>query len=38
MSKRFKKGTFGWRITKTYVRDGRIWQYHSTKGWRSYKA
>lgn len=28
---------WGWRITKTFVRYGRRWEYHATKGWRSYR-
>lgn len=35
MSKR--KGTYGRRITKTIIKDGREYQYHATKGWRVYR-
>lgn len=26
------------KIIKTFVRDGRCWELHATKGWRSYRA
>ena len=32
-----KKGVFGRRIIKTVLRGGREYQYHATKGWRSYR-
>ena len=32
-----KKVAFG-RIIKTFVRDGREYQLHATKGWRSFRA
>lgn len=31
-----KKVPFG-RIITEYVKDGRHYQYHATKGWRSYR-
>jgi len=30
------KGMVNRRITKTEERDGRVYKYHATKGWRSY--
>lgn len=32
-----RKGRFGRRIIKTFVRNGREYQLHATKGWRSYR-
>jgi hypothetical protein len=29
---------FGKRIIKTFIKHGREYQYHATKGWRYYKA
>ncbi len=38
MKRCIRKGvTFG-RVLREYKRDGRIWSYHATKGWRSSRA
>lgn len=34
---RSKKGKPFRRIIKTFVKNGREYQYHATKGWRSYR-
>lgn len=31
------KGTFGRHITKRITRNGRVREYHATKGWRNYR-
>lgn len=32
------KGRWGRRIIKTVREGNREWQYHATKGWRSYRV
>lgn len=35
---RRRKGATNRRILKEFRENGRLWQYHATKGWRSYRA
>jgi len=34
----FRPGPYGSKIIRTFIRDGREFQLHATKGWRSYRA
>lgn len=37
-ARRIQSGEYGKRIIKTVFRNGREFQLHATKGWRSYRA
>lgn len=38
VTKAQKPGAYGRRIIRTFIKNGREYQLHATKGWRSYQV